>query len=54
MDTRRGYYLVEHIKVPTDFPWIEHAFRVRAIYNTQNTKYSIFNCECMTLEHTGT
>jgi hypothetical protein len=44
---------LEHRKVPTDFLWIEHAFRVRAIYNRKNAENSMFNCECMTLEHKG-
>jgi hypothetical protein len=36
------------------FSWIEHAFSVNVIYNRKNAEDFIFNCKCMTLEHTCT
>ncbi|KAK3153632.1 hypothetical protein QOZ80_2BG0178640 [Eleusine coracana subsp. coracana] len=48
-----GYYLVQHRKVDTNFPWLDHAFCIKAIYNIIDPEQSEFKCECMTWEHTG-
>jgi hypothetical protein len=50
---RNSYYLVEHRKVETDFPWLQHAFRVKAVYNEHSPEGSIFSCECLHWDHTG-
>jgi hypothetical protein len=51
--SRNGYYFVEHRVVQTEFTWLQHAFRVKAVYNHQNPDNSTFFCECMAWEHTG-
>ena len=51
--SQNGYYFVEHRIVQTEFPWLQHAFRIKAIYNHQNPENSVFFCECMNWEHTG-
>ena len=48
-----NYYLVEHRKTKNDFPWLQHAFLVKAVYNEQSPEHSTFSCECMCWEHTG-
>jgi hypothetical protein len=49
-----GYFLVRHRTVPTDFPWIQHSFKVMARYNKQQPEESKFSCECLAWENTGT
>jgi hypothetical protein len=48
-----NYYHVTHSRPPTDFPWLQHSYSVKAIVNEDIPEESIFNCECMRLEHTG-
>jgi hypothetical protein len=31
--SQNGYYFVEHRVVQTEFPWIQHAFHEKAVYN---------------------
>jgi hypothetical protein len=49
-----NYYLVGHTRTPTDFPWLQHEYWVKAIVNEEMPELSVFNCECMRVEHTGT
>jgi hypothetical protein len=42
-DTSRNvYYFVEHRVVQTEFPLLQHAFHVKAVYNHQNPENSTF------------
>jgi hypothetical protein len=50
--SQNGYYFIEHRVVQTEFPWLQHAFHVKEIYNHQNPENSTFFCQCMTWEHT--
>jgi hypothetical protein len=47
-----GYYFVEHRVVQTEFPWLQHMFHVKAVYNHQNPENLTFFCHCMSWEHT--
>jgi hypothetical protein len=46
--TRNGYYFVEHRVVQIEFPWLQHEFHVKAVYNHQNPKNSTFFSQFMT------
>jgi hypothetical protein len=51
--SKANYYRVTHSRPPTDFPWLQHSYWVKAIVDEDKVEDSIFNCECMRLEHTG-
>jgi hypothetical protein len=51
--TQNGYYFIEHRVVQTEFPWLQHEFHVKAMYNHQNPENSTFFCQCMTWEQIG-
>jgi hypothetical protein len=51
--SQNGYYFVEHRVVQTEFPWLQHAFNVKAVYNHQNFENSTFFYQCMIWEYTG-
>jgi hypothetical protein len=50
--SRNGYYFVEHRVVQTEFPWLQHAFHMKVVYNHQNLDNPTFY-ECMASEHIG-
>ncbi|CAN6217099.1 unnamed protein product [Urochloa humidicola] len=53
-DTNKAnYFLVSHTRAPTDFPWLQHVFSVKAIVRRDIPEESVFECECMRMEHTG-
>ena len=47
------YFLVSHAREPTDFPWLQHEYWVKAVVNKEMPEESVFACECMRLVHTG-
>jgi hypothetical protein len=50
---KSDYYLVAHTRPPTDFPWLQHEYWVKAVVNEEMPELSVFSCECMRVEHTG-
>ncbi|CAO2144062.1 unnamed protein product [Urochloa humidicola] len=50
---KANYFLVLHTRAPTDFPWLQHDFSVKAIVRRDIPEESVFECECMRMEHTG-
>ncbi|CAL4969684.1 unnamed protein product [Urochloa decumbens] len=50
---KANYFLVSHTRPPTEFPWLQHEFWVKAIVKRDVPEESVFECECMRMEHTG-
>ena len=48
-----NYFLVSHTRPPVEFLWLQHEYSVKAIVDRDNPEQSVFECECMRLEHTG-
>jgi hypothetical protein len=50
--SRNGYCFVEHKVVQIEFPWLQHEFHVKVVFNHQNPKNATILCQCVTWEHT--
>ncbi|CAL5082383.1 unnamed protein product [Urochloa decumbens] len=50
---KANYFLVSLTRPPTEFPWLQHEFWVKAIVSRNMPEESVFECECMRMEHTG-
>jgi hypothetical protein len=48
--SQNEYYFVEQKVVQIKIPWLQHAFRMKAIYNHQNPENSILFYQCMAWE----